>query len=165
MTPREVLKGRVEMSEHAAGVKLLRAQAQVSACAGVRSWRAPVPTSACTSKAGELRRSTKSISATAPVRRSFAVPQCASVMRSLKFCVLFRYLFKSQVQRRCNKGIRCCDRILPPSLVLLISGGGAVKWFLESTGLSQKYSCTGVPLHWQELPAFTALKIAGIFPS
>lgn len=54
------------MSEHAAGVKLLREQAQVLACTGVSSWRTTVPTSACMSKARELKRSTKRISATVP---------------------------------------------------------------------------------------------------
>lgn len=43
--------------------------------------------------------------------------------------------------------------------------------FLESTGLSQKCSWAGILLHWQEqqlhvieLPEFTALRIARIFP-
>lgn len=60
------MKGQAAMSEHAAGVELLREQAQVLACTGVRSWGAKVPTSECTSKARELKCSTRKVSATTP---------------------------------------------------------------------------------------------------
>lgn len=49
------MKGQAVMSEHAAGVELLREKAQVLACTGVSSWRAKVPASTCMSKARELR--------------------------------------------------------------------------------------------------------------
>lgn len=54
------------------------------------------------------------------IQRRFAVPLCALVMHSLKFCVLFHCFFKNQLRCRCKKGIGCYNRrTLPPSLVLL----------------------------------------------
>lgn len=69
MTPRGVLKGRAVTSEHAAGVPRLGEEAQALVSTGVRGWRTALPTSACTSKAGEPKCSTKRISATTPRRK------------------------------------------------------------------------------------------------
>lgn len=88
MTPGGVLKGQAAMSEHAAGVELLREQAQVLACTGVRSWGAKVPTSECTSKARELKCSTRRVSATTPGDRQYCSPWSVYVLFHcfLKLC-------------------------------------------------------------------------------
>jgi len=105
MTPGGVLKGQAVMSEHAAGVELLREKAQVLACTGVSSWRAKVPASTCMSKARELRgREHKQDFCS----HSGMKEVCSNALPEFLFIYLFigavPLLFRSLLQCSCKKG-------------------------------------------------------------